>query len=188
MNRPPPNECCGTTSLARTPSRITVMALVLVASLASRGETQSPQPDSTLRNTIAHLGADNRQRIRVTTRSTGRLEGNRVSILDDSMFVTTESGTRGIAVADVDSVWLYRGTAAPVLGLIAALPCAVFGAAVGGFVGGDADSQGSSGKAALFSIIGLLAGGAVCGSVGAGVGSLIERWRLEYVRLLPGAT
>jgi len=179
------------TALSCTRSRIAVLALFFAASLSSRTEAQSlftAQPDSTLRSTITRIAADNRQRIRVTSRATGRLEGNRVFLLDDSMFVSTESGPRALAVANVDSVWIYRGTAAPILGLIAALPCAVFGGAVGGFVGGDPDSQGSSGKAALFSIIGILVGGVVCGSVGAGVGSLIERWRLEYVRLSPGAT
>ena len=104
------------------------------------------------------------------------------------MFVNTESGPRAIAVANVDSLWINRGTAAPILGAIVALPCALFGAAVGGTVGSDPDSQGSSTKGALFSIIGLLAGGAVCGTVGAVVGSLIERWDLEYVRLSPVAT
>jgi hypothetical protein len=165
------------------PSRTTVLAVMLAGSISSRTEAQSPQPDSALRSIITRVAADNRQRIRVTSPETQRLEGNRVSLLDDSVFVSTESGTRAIPLARVDSVWIYRGTAAPILGLIAALPCAVFGAAAGGFIGGDPDSQGSSGKAALFSIIGLLAGGAVCGSVGAGFGSLIDRWRLEYVRV-----
>ena len=176
------------TALIGTQNRIAVLTVFLVGSLPSRALAQSAQPDSTLRSTISHIAADTAQKIRVTSLATGRLEGNRVSLVDDSIFVTTESGTRAIAASNVDSVWLYRGTAAPILGVIAALPCALFGAAVGGFVGGDPDSQGSSGKAALFSIIGLLAGGAVCGSVGAGVGSLIERWRLEYVRASPGAT
>lgn len=179
------------TALARRQSGIAVLALFLAGSLFSRAAAQSPpsaQPDSTLRSTITRIAADNRQRVRVTSRETGRLEGNRVSLTGDSVFVSTDSGVRAIAVVEVDSLWIYRGTAAPIVGLIAAIPCAAFGGAVGGFVGGDPDSQGSSAKAALFSIIGILAGGAVCGSVGAGVGSLIERWRLEYVRPLRGAT
>ena len=142
-------------------------------------------PDSILRSAIARVAENNRQTVRVTSAETGRVEGNRVSLRDDSVFVSTESGVLAIALADVDSVWIYRGTAAPIVGLIFALPCAFFGGAVGNFIGGDPDGNGSSGKAAVYSIIGLLGGGAVCGAVGAGVGSLIERWRLEYVRDAP---
>jgi hypothetical protein len=132
---------------------------------------------------------DSLQTIRVTSRETGRLEGDGVSLIDDSLFVNTWSGLRAIAVANIDSVWIYRGTAAPILGLIAAVPCALYGAAVGGFIAGDPDGgRHSAAQGILLPIIGLVAGGAVCGLVGAGVGSLIERWRLEYVRPSPGAT
>jgi hypothetical protein len=168
-------------------SRIAVLALFLLGSVSSRAAAQvilTAQADSTLRSTIARIGADARQTIRVASRETGRLQGNSVSLLGDSMLVSTESGLRAIAVANVDSVWIYRGTAAPILGLIAAVPCALYGAAVGGFIAGDPDGgQHSAAQGILFPIIGLVAGGAVCGLVGAGVGSLIERWRLEYVRL-----
>jgi hypothetical protein len=173
-----------------TRNRIAVLAFFLGCALSSRAFAQSvdaARADSVLRSAISRLAADSRQKIRVTSRGTVRLEGNRVSLLGDSMFVSTDSGLRAIAVANIDSLWSSRGTAALTVGLIAALPCALYGAAVGGFIGGDPDGQGSSGKAALYSIIGLLGGGAVCGSVGAGVGSLIERWRLEYARPSPAS-
>ena len=174
------------TALSCTWSRTAILALFLAASVSSRAGAQSgvtAQTDSTLRSTIVRIASDNRQTVRITSPETGRLEGNGVSLLDDSMFVNTESGLRAIAVANVDSLWIYRGTAAPLLGLIAAIPCALYGAAAGGFIGTDPDGQPSSAKGIVFPIIGLVAGGAVCGLVGAGVGSLIERWRLEYVRL-----
>ena len=124
----------------------------------------------------------------MTNRETGRLQGNMVSLLGDSISVSTESGPHAVAVGSVDSVWIYRGTAAPILGLIAALPCALYGGAVGAFLGSDPDGQPSSAKAVLYPIIGILAGGALCGTVGAGIGSLIERWRLEFARPSPSAT
>jgi hypothetical protein len=175
------------TALACTLSGTAVLVLFLVGSLSSRAKAQSEATgptDSTLRSTFARIAADDRQTIRVTSSETGRLEGNSVSLLNDSVFVSTKSGLRAIAVANVDSVWIYRGTAAPILGLVAAVPCALYGAAVGGFIAGDPDGgRHSAAQGILFPIIGLVAGGAVCGLVGAGVGSLIERWRLEYVRL-----
>jgi hypothetical protein len=118
----------------------------------------------------------------VTTRETGRLQGNAVSLVGDSIFIGTESGPRAVAMGDVDSVWIHRGTAASLFGLIAGLPCALFGGAVGGFIGSDPDGKPGSTKSALFPIIGILAGGAVCGFAGAVIGSLIERWPLEYAR------
>jgi hypothetical protein len=53
---------------------------------------------------------------------------------------------------------------------------------VGDFIGGDPDGNGTPGRAVAYSLIGLIVGGVVCGSVGAILGSLIPKWRLEYAR------
>lgn len=118
--------------------------------------------------------------VRLSSRETGRLEGDRVSLLGDSVLLNTGAGMRAIAMVNVDSVWIQTD-AARIIGIIAAVPCALFGAMVGGFLGSDPDGgKHSPLSEILFPIIGLLGGGAVCGAVGAGVGSLIPRWQLEY--------
>jgi hypothetical protein len=174
-----------------TKTLMALLVLVLAESLPSRGRAQSlpaPHPDSSLRNSLARIGAQNAQSVRLATRETGRLEGYRVSLLGDSVLLNSDSGVRAIAVVNVDSVWVQRGTAALLVGFIAGLPCALFGGLVGDFIGGDPDSNGSQGRATVGMLIGFLGGAFVCGSVGAGIGSLIRRWRLEYARPAEAAT
>ena len=169
----------------------TLLGLVLFASLPSRSWGQgplTPGADSSLRNFVSRISADNHRSVRLTSRETGRVEGYRVSLLGDSVLLNTDSGVRAIALANIDSAWVQQGTAAPILGLIAGVPCAVFGGLVGAFIGGDPDSNGSNRRATIGILIGMLGGGFVCGSVGAGIGSLIRRWRLEYARPAEAAT
>ena len=139
-------------------------------------------PDSSLRDAIARIGADKNRMVRFTSRETGRIEGNHVSLIGDSVFLNTDWGVRAIALTRVDSLWIQSGTAAPIMGIIAAVPCALFGAMVGNFIGGDPDSKGSPGRAIVGLFLGFVGGAFVCGSVGAIVGSLILRWQLEYPR------
>jgi hypothetical protein len=162
-----------------------LLFFALVESLPSSGRAQSPPAppgDSSLRSSLARIGADNPRVVRLTSRESGRLEGLRVSVLGDSVLRNTDSGLRTIALSNVDSVWLQHGTAAPILAFIAGVPCAVFGGLVGAFIGNDPDGNGSSGRATVLLLAGMVGGGFVRGSVGAGIGSLIRRWRLEYVR------
>jgi hypothetical protein len=170
-------------------SGIKTLVVLLVFLLAesvpsgSRAQSRPESPgDSSLRSSLARIGADNPRLVRLTSRESGRLEGLRVHLLGDSVLLTTESGLRAIAVSNVDSVWLQNGTAAPILGIIAGVPCAVFGGLVGSFIGGDADSNGSPRREIVLGLVGFVGGAFVCGSVGAGIGSLIRRWKLEYAR------
>lgn len=166
-------------------SPIVFLALCVGATFSTIGAQAAPAfyTDSSLRNTLAHIGTDDEQTVRVTSRETGRLEGNRVSLLGDSVFLSTRQGVHAIAIANVDSVWIQRGSAAPVLGLIAAVPCALYGGLVGAFIGGDPDGNGSPRRATIGLLVGMIGGGVVCGSVGAAIGSLFPRWRLEYPRV-----
>lgn len=176
--------------MARTQTPMALLALLLAGSLPSRGQAQSPpapHADSNLRNSVSRISADNQRSVRLASRETGRVEGNRLSLLGDSVLLNTDSGVRAIALVNVDSLWVQHGTAAPILGIIAGVPCAVFGGLVGALAGGP-DSSGGSGRAAAGILIGMLGGGFVCGSVGAGIGSLIRRWRLEYARPAEAAT
>ena len=161
-----------------------LLGLVLSESLPTRSWAQSPPAplaDSSLRNSVSRISADSQRSVRVASREAGRAEGSHVSLLGDSVLLNTDSGVRAIALVNVDSIWVQHGTAAPILGIIAGVPCAVFGGLVGSLAGGP-DSSGGSGSAAVGIIIGMLGGGFVCGSIGAGIGSFIRRWRLEYAR------
>jgi hypothetical protein len=175
------------------PCTQTVMALVVLVlseSLPTRIWAQSPPAlgaDSSLRNSVSRISADSQRSVRVASRETGRVEGSHVSLRGDSVLLNTDSGVRVISLVNVDSLWVQHGTAAPILGIIVGVPCAVFGGMVGSLAGGP-DSSGGSGSAAAGIIIGMLGGGFVCGSIGAGIGSLFRRWRLEYARPTdPGA-
>ena len=163
-----------------------VLVLLLAECLPRRSCAQSPSAahtGSSLSSIVARVSADSSRSVRLSSRETGRLEGHRLSVLGDSVLLNTDSGLRAIGIANIDSLWVQRGTAAPIFGIIAAVPCALFGAMVGGTIGGDPDSNGSRRREILLPIVGLLGGSAVCGSVGAGIGSLIPRWRLEYPQL-----
>lgn len=174
-----------------------LLVLVLGAALPNRARAQSPPvayPDTNLRNSITRTSADSNRTVRLTSRSTGRVQGSHVSLLGDSVSlssysqvrtyskVRTYSEVRTLAVVDVDSMWVQNGSAAPIVGLILGVPCAVYGGLVGAFIGGDRDSKGSPRRATVGLIIGMAGGGFVCGSAGAFVGSLFRRWRLEYAR------
>lgn len=162
---------------------IALLVLVLAESVPSRCPAQNPpvrHADSSLLNTLTRISADSSRSVRLASRETGRLDGPRVYLVGDSVRLDTYSAMRAIAVVDIDSVWVQRGTAAVLVGIIVGIPCAAFGAMIGGFIGGDPDSRGSPGREAVLTILGFLGGGLVCGSVGAGVGSLIRRWELEY--------
>ena len=159
-----------------------VLLLTALSPMASRaqGVSGSASADSGLGTAVARVNADQPRAVRLSSRVTGRVEGDRISLVGDSVFLHTGSEVHAMALSDVDSMWIQRGSAAPILGLIAAVPCAVFGGLVGSFIGGDPDSNGSPRRATGLLLIGMLGGGALCGSVGAGIGSLIRRWQLEY--------
>jgi hypothetical protein len=167
----------------RTAIRFLALCLGTSVSSASAQRADASSADSSLRGALARIGADSEQTVRVAGHETGRLEGDRVSVFGDSVFLSTRQGLRSIAVASVDSLWIQHGSAAPLLGLIAAVPCAVYGGLVGAFIGGDPDSQGSPRRATIGLLAGMIGGGAVCGSVGAAIGSAFPRWRLEYSRV-----
>jgi hypothetical protein len=159
--------------------------LLLGASLPNRARAQTPPPayaDTNLRNAVTRAGADRDRTVRLTSRAIGRVQGNRVSLLGDSVSVSDYSEVHMIAVVDVDSMWVQHGSAAPIVGLILGVPCALYGGLVGSFIGSDPDSNGSPRRATVLLIVGMAGGGLVCGSAGAFIGSWFRRWRLEYAR------
>jgi hypothetical protein len=130
---------------------------------------------------LTRIGEHPQRLIRLTTQANGRVQGDNVNLRGDSVLMVTEQGPRAFHVAEVDSLWV-QGTAATLVGIVAAVPCAIFGSMVGDFIGGDPDGNGSQGRALVYSLIGLAVGGVVCGTVGGILGSLIPQWRLGYAR------
>jgi len=164
------------------PSLLVVLSLFLACSPRT-GLRFAPAPstDSDLQRLLTGVGEHPQRIVRLTTQSSGRIEGNNVDLRGDSVLVATEQGPRAFQVAEVDSLWV-KGTAAVLVGMVAVLPCAIFGGMVGDFIGGDPDGNGTPGRAVACSLIGLTVGGVVCGSAGAILGSLIPQWRLKYAR------
>lgn len=161
---------------------IFIASLILALALAIPLGAQDTDRESELRSVIARISYDNGGSVRLASHETGRLEGHGIDLLGDSVLLDTDVGVRAVAVVNVDSVWARRGTAAGMLGIVAAIPCGLFGAMVGGFIASDPDSGGKPSHGALGALIGALIAGAGCGAGGAAIGSLIRRWQLEYAR------
>ena len=178
-------------AVSRTWIMLGLVVLFLGPALPNRARAQAPPPayaDTNLRNSVTRAGADRNRTVRLTSRATGRVQGNRISLLGDSVSVSNYSEVHMIAVADVDSMWVQHGSAAPIVGLVLGVPCAVYGGLVGAFIGSDPDSNGSPRRATALIILGTAGGGFVCGSAGAFIGSWFRRWRLEYARPTEDAT
>lgn len=149
----------------------------------ARAQSVTAAPsDSSLERIIVRIGIDGPNTVRLVSRGTERLEGERIRLLGDSVWVDTDTGLRTIATADVDSLWVQHGTAARMVAIIAAVPCALYGALVGEFIATDPDSNGRPGRGPIGAVIGAVIGGAPCAGLGAIIGSFFRRWRLEYAR------
>ena len=167
--------------------RSVLIVLVLVGLFPNRARAQGatqPRADSTLNNILARIAAAGPHSLRIASRATGRVQGSGVYLRGDTVIVMSDQSERAFAFVDVDSVWEQRGTAALLLGVIAAVPCALYLGAVSAFFATDPDSNGRPGAGTAAALVGGAIGVVVCGTVGAGVGSLIKRWRLEYARPL----
>src|SRR3954464_11383097 len=138
--------------------------------------------DSSVRRAIERVAVERPHSVRLAGSGNGRVEGPIVRAAGDSGSVATHGGTRTIAMVDVDTVWVRRGSLATTLGVVAAVPCAIFGALVGEAIGSDPDSNGGPGQGGRGALIGASLLGIPCGLLGAGVGYLIRPWRLEYAR------
>ena len=147
-----------------------------------RAQSASASPsDSSVQRVIFRIALEPHT-VRLVSRGTGRVEGYGIRVLGDSVSVDTNQGAHTIAIVDVDSLWVQRGTAARTVAIVAAVPCAAFGALVGEFIATDPDSNGRPGRGPLGALIGAVLFGAPCGGVGATIGSFFPRWRLEYAR------
>jgi hypothetical protein len=158
------------------------VGLLILALFGSGLGAQDTHGESDLRSVVARISWDHRGSVRLASRETGRLEGHRVDLRGDSVLLDTDAGVRAIATVNIDSVWEQRGSDARILGIVAAVPCALYGALVGAFFASDPDSGGKPSHGALGGLIGGLLAGSACGAAGAIVGSLVRRWQLEYAR------
>jgi hypothetical protein len=159
---------------------------VFMAAFPSSGPAQSAglgRTDSVLVNILAHMLPIEWRSVRIASRATGRVQGSRLYLRGDTVIVVSEEQSeRAIAVADVDSVWVQRGTLALTLGLVTGVPCALYVGLVAATFASDPDSNGGPAREATAAVLGGALGGVVCGAIGSGIGSLIRRWRLEFAR------
>jgi hypothetical protein len=120
--------------------------------------------------------------MRLVSQRTGRLRGDALLLKGDSVVLVSDRASRTFALQEIDSLWVSHGNASRIVGIVTAVPCAIYGGLVGAFLATDPDSNGRPGRGPLGATIGGAAGGFACGLPGFGVGSLIKRWRLEYTR------
>lgn len=139
--------------------------------------------DARVKRRLGRIEVSSDRLVRIASKPTGRIQADAFYQRGDSVFLVNERGTHGIPITDVDSVWAQQGTAALVVGLTAAIPCAVLGMIAGEFIASDPDGNRST-PGPVGALIGGLVGGIPCGLLGAGAGSFIRRWRLEYARPL----
>jgi len=116
----------------------------------------------------------------VVSRGAGRVRGDGLRLHGDTASLFTKATRHSVSVAEIDSLWV-RGSAASLIGSLAAVPCAIFLGAAGDFATNGPDSGGGGhGPGGL--LLGAVIGGSVCGLSGALVGSFIPRWHLRYAR------
>ena len=160
---------------------VVVLAFAGPIASSARAQSAASQSDSSLQRVVFRIALEPHD-VRLASHGTGRVQGYGLHVVGDSVWVDTDRGAHTIAMVDIDSLWVQHGTAALTVGIIAAVPCAVFGALVGEFIATDPDSNGRPGRGPLGALIGAVLGGAPCGGLGAVIGSFFRRWRLEYAR------
>ncbi len=147
--------------------------------------TANPKRD--LQRLLVGIGVSGERHVRIAIRGKGRLEASALSQRGDSVFLAKGDVRHAIGITDVDSVWAQKGSAALLLGAIAATPCVIFGMMVGNFLANDPDGNQGGMTGPVGALIGGVIGGAPCGLLGGAVGSFFRRWRLEYPRPLEQA-
>jgi len=145
-------------------------------------------PKRDLQRLLAGIGVNSGRHVRIAISGKGRIQASALSQRGDSVFLDNNDGRHAIGIAEVDSVWAQKGTAAPLLAAIAATPCAIFGMIAGNFIATDPDGGRGRVPGPVGALIGGVVAGLPCGLVGGAVGSFFRRWRLEYPRALEPAT
>jgi hypothetical protein len=134
--------------------------------------------DSALASVIGNVSQESRLRIHI--KNGQRVSNPKPRFVRDSVRIRFHDSTIVVAISEIDSVWVQRGTAARLLGRIAAAPCAVWGALAGHVLATDPDGGDPSSSGLIGTLVGASLGAVVCGAPGALVGSFIKRWRLVY--------
>lgn len=165
--------------------RRSLKVVIIASALPTAAHAQSaaaPLPNPSPYGVLSKVGTQSARPIRVARHSGERLSGRLARLDDDSIIVVNDHGRRAISMADIDSVWTQRGSLAGIIGIFAAVPCAILGGLFGNFLGNDPDSGGRPGHGAGAAAAVAVEGGLACGFAGAALGSAIRPWRLEYPR------
>lgn len=124
--------------------------------------------------------APERSRLRIHVRNGLRVDDPKPRLANDSVLIQVGRSPQMLAFSEIDSVWVQRGTRAGLLGAIAAVPCAIFGALAVHALATDPDGSGGPGDGPKGAAVGAVMGTLACGLPGLALGSLIKRWRLLY--------
>jgi hypothetical protein len=153
--------------------------LFLLVSFAARDAgAQAPSATDSSRAQVA-LARNEGRRVRLATRTNGKLEG-RVHLDGKTAQLSTDERSLEIPVADIDSMWVQRGSFAGTIGTLAAIPCALIGALAGAGLASDTEGVRKE-QPVGGALVGGAIGGVACGLAGAGLGYLFKRWDLEYI-------
>jgi hypothetical protein len=108
--------------------RLLGLLLGVATSLPSRVPAQrtASYADSLLYHVLAQIGEDNPHTFRILNHEGILVQGRGAHLIGDSVVLVSHQKEFAIAVVDVDSLWMQRGTAALAVGVLSAIPCALF--------------------------------------------------------------
>ena len=164
-----------------------VQTFALCGSIA-RGQTTLGPPSGNRLPEIqipGTLPAD--ARIRLVLHGGRRILATDPAVAGDSMVASIQGSRWTLALADIDTVWVRRGTWALLGAATTGVPSAIYGAALGAFLATDPDSNGKPGQGPRGAIFGGALFGALGALPGAFIGSLVTRWKVIYVRRAPSS-
>ncbi|MBA3646404.1 MAG: hypothetical protein H0W63_09520 [Gemmatimonadaceae bacterium] len=123
-------------------------------------------------------------RIRLTSHGI-RISASEPSIKGDTIVATVHGRKRSFAPADIDTLWVKKGSYGLVGAAITGVPSAVLGAFAGASLATDRDSNGKPGSGPKGAIWGAFLLGVIGAIPGAIVGSVFPRWQRVYAHALP---
>ena len=127
------------------------------------------------------------QTVRIRIRGGKRIESRIRSLRAEPLALQLVGDTAGFDLAAIDSLWV-RGSAARTGAIVGAAAVGVASVALWTAVC-EGLSEGPGGCDEWGTVAGFsVAGAAVGGLIGAGVGALMPKWRLRYGRALPVAS
>lgn len=161
------------------------LSLIGLAGAATGVQAQAgqiPRPAPTERDLLLQLppGA----RIRLVSHGV-RVIASNPKVVGDSLVAIIGAKTWTLALADIDTVWVKKGSRAALGAAITGVPAAIWGAGLGYVLATDPDSNRKPGGGLQAALVGGTIFGLIGAIPGALLGSVITRWARIYVRGAP---